>query len=163
MISGLNDAGDFVGTYVLANGRRGSFASIGGNVIEIAVPGTQVTTLGDINNAGQIVGYYIAKFNLGFRRESDGTLLNPIKVDHNPGIALYGLNESNESVGTTFLGFPVGLYVVGRGKSYIYYNLPGSAFDTLTGINSRGFICGWSASSSAITAYILRRQVSSAP
>src|ERR1700736_4719466 len=59
-VYGINDAGQIVGTYGIADGTTQGFVDNGGVFTTISVPGATYTNAIGINDAGQIVGTGIA-------------------------------------------------------------------------------------------------------
>jgi len=162
-IDGINDSGDFVGRYFLSDGLVHAFASIGGQLAEITVPKAVYIVPGDINNRGDIVGFY-QTLNGGthdFRLESDGRLRYHIDP---PGIGgiLIGTTDTGESVGNFFEpdGTTSSLYY-GVGHTFLKYIYPGLAYNTFTGMNAHGLICGNGIDQGARIgyAYLVRRVV----
>ncbi|MBA3963911.1 MAG: hypothetical protein H0X40_18705 [Chthoniobacterales bacterium] len=161
-ILGLNDAGDFVGVYAADQGIYHAFASIGGQLSEITIPGATYVEADDINNKGDIVGWYnTTQTSSGFRLESDGTLRYPIKPSGNTSAILFGTNETTASVGQENGNFA---FYYGGGNTYVTYTFPHLSFNSFTGINQRGVICGYGFDEVAKIdySYLVRRVVTPA-
>jgi len=151
MIQGINDAGDFVGWYILLDQTGGAFASIGGNLIPIAIPNSTYVSPSDINNQGEIVGWYNTPNNsISFLRESDGTLHYPIHP--RPGSAtLFGTNDKKYSVGQTYDGTGLHGLFYAAPSTLVTYDFPNTSYVQLTGINDAGFICGYGYKTTEVT------------
>ena len=163
LIYGINDAGDFVGTYTTSDGKFHNFASVGGQFSEITIPGSTYIEAHDINNNGDIAGWYnTTETTNGFRLQGDGTLRYPIKPPADFSSNLYGTNDTKASVGQA--NGTLGLYY-GGGNSYLSYTFPGLTFNQFTGINQRGLICGYGSDSVAHVGYgyLVRRVITASP
>lgn len=162
-VVGVNDAGDIVGTYVLTDNTQGAFAVVGGVLKPITIPDSTYVSPSDINNQGDIVGWYnTPDASLAFRLESDGTLRYPIIPRHSDASLFFGTNETRASVGASYDGsFTHGLYY-GGGQLFATYDLPGTTYNNLTGINRGGWICGWGFGGSAGHSYLLRSKINPA-
>src|SRR5215471_3664116 len=109
LASGINDAGQVVGSYDFP---QGGFLYSGGNYTPIKVPTSSAlsnTIVSGINNAGQIVGYYNDADGVhGFLRSSTGGYAS-FDV---PGFAgttyAYGNNNAGDIVGNYHAGGPRG-------------------------------------------------------
>ncbi|HYZ44075.1 MAG TPA: hypothetical protein VE667_04400, partial [Xanthobacteraceae bacterium] len=77
-VFGINGAGEIVGDYVTSGG-GGGFLLSGGTYTTLDPPGSVSTIVEDINNKGQIVGWYFTSssnyLTHGFIRLSDGNYL----------------------------------------------------------------------------------------
>jgi hypothetical protein len=161
MIQGINEAGDFVGYYSI-NQTYGAFASIGGNLIPITIPSSTFISPTDINNDGEIVGWYNTPNNsLGFVMEADGTLHNPIHP-RGGSATFFGTSDKRYSVGQTYDGTGLHGLFYAAGRTFVTYDFPGVSFVELTGINNTGFICGhgYDTTSGMTHSYIVRVQAS---
>lgn len=160
-INGINDAGDFVGTYTQTGGIQHNFASIGGELSEIIIPRTTtVAQPTDINNRGAIVGWAEGSTGGGgFRLESSGRHRYPLQRESGIFDHFFGTNETRASVGQE--NFSDGLYY-GGGTTYVIYNFPGLINNALTGINQQGVICGYGFDSSQLIlySYLVQRVIS---
>lgn len=151
LINGINDDGDFVGTYSHTAGIIRSFVSVGGKLHEVTIPGVSSIQPTDINNKGDIVGFASsATGSGGFRRESNGALRYPFQRESGVSDVFYGTNNSREAVGQE--NGDSGLFY-GGGTTYVIYNFPNLLNNALTGINRRGVICGYGFSSSELILY----------
>jgi hypothetical protein len=79
-----------------------SFVSIGGNITNFTVPGTELATSAHaMNNLGQVVGGYDDENGVhGFLRNADGTLTYPIDYPGAVATDLYGINDTGWMVGS---------------------------------------------------------------
>ena len=164
MIQGINDAGDFVGWYILLDQTGGAFASIGGNLIPIAIPNSTYVSPSDINNKGEIAGWYNRPNNsISFLRESDGTLRYPIHP-RGSSATLFGTNDQRYSVGQTYDGTALHGLFFSAPSTFFTYDFPNSSYVQLNGINDAGFICGhgYNNLTGVTHSYIVRVQAGSA-
>src|SRR5207237_8473784 len=90
-VLGINDPGDFSGTFSNDDVIGQAFVSVGGTVTSFSVPGAATTLAYQLNNSKQlVVGYYIDSSGIlhGYYRDKDGTLHFPIDpsgpVQHAP-------------------------------------------------------------------------------
>jgi probable HAF family extracellular repeat protein len=163
---GLNDNGQVVGSFQLANGSTEGFlynvATAAYTVIKdpnstALTTGTSETVVNGINDAGQMVGFY--KDSLG---NTNGMLIDPappttytpvLQTLDNPGRPVFnqllGINNAGEIVGydgANQQGFPNKGYslTIQSGKAvYQGENYPGSLQTQVTGINNAGLTVGF--------------------
>ena len=142
---GINNAGDFVGTVILADGTQPAFMNLAGIVTTFEVPGATATFAYQLNTSNQIIGYYIDPNGIthGYTRDSDGNLTFPIDVTGSSGTILFGNNDLNWGVGryTDASGGTHGLFFI-TPDDILTFDYLGSTFTSLNGINKQGFICG---------------------
>jgi hypothetical protein len=124
-IKGVNNVGDFVGTYFDTVTFFQGFISVGGTVTRIEIPGGTYITPNDLNSSNQVVGFYI-----------DGK-----------NTYLYGINDQGLMVGgyATQSGHTRaahGLVFIAPNQ-FVTVDYAGSSNVVLTGINNKGFICGY--------------------
>ncbi len=142
MVQGINNAGDFVGIYTNPDFTNGAFASIGGNLVSITIPDSSYISPDDINNAGEIVGWYnLPTTSTAFPLESDGTLRSPQNWRDNV-IIFYGTNDKRYSVGESYDGTNHHGLFYAAPHTFVAYDFPDLTFAQLTGVNNAGFICG---------------------
>ena len=143
---GINNAGDFVGTVILADNSQPAFMSLGGSVTTFAVPDAIATLAYQLNKGDQIIGYYIDSSGIahGYTRDHQGNLTFPIDAPGSTGTLLLGNNDSNWGVGryTDASGGTHGLFFI-TSDDILTYDYPGSTFTSLDGINQDGFISGY--------------------
>jgi len=96
---GLNDRGDVVGTFQ-SQGINHGFLFIGGDIIQIDVPGARSTRAAGINNRGEIVGSFIDASDVerAYLRHTDGTFTE-IDAPEAAGIAAVRINDRSDIVG----------------------------------------------------------------
>jgi len=159
-VLGVNNVGDFDGSFVDAAGDSQAFVSIGGTITPFSVPGATFTTAYQLNSSNQLCGYYIDSSAIlhGYVRDANGALHFPIDPSGSIETILFGNNDSNwivgryrDSAGTTH-----GLFFVPPNR-FFSFDYPGSTFTSFNGINAQGFICGRYVDSSGIEHGILAR------
>jgi hypothetical protein len=143
-IFGINDAGDFDGSFGNSVQPNQGFVNIGGNVTTFVVPGSYDTFPSGINSAGQIAGYYDDQSMVlhGFFRDVNGAITSPIDPPNATSTLLLGINDN---------GIMVGRYTDARGvhglifkapHSFVTYNYPGATETSFNGINRGNMITG---------------------
>ena len=147
-LSGLNDAGDFIGYYYSGNPQvQTAFVSVAGTITPIEIPGVSIVSPTAINNLGQIVGYYLDPVNSalthGFFRDADGTLIYPLDYPGSRTSALSGLNDKGQIVGSwdDFNFTQHGLFLILPNR-FLSYDSPGG-YTVFHGINNHRTISGW--------------------
>jgi len=147
-LSGLNDAGDFIGYYYTGNPQvQTAFVSVAGTITPIEIPGVSIVNPSAINNFGQIVGYYLDPVNPalvhGFFRDADGALIYPLGYPGSRTSALSGLNDKGQIVGSwddsNFTQH--GLFLI-LPNHFLSYDSPGG-YTVFHGINNHRTISGW--------------------
>jgi hypothetical protein len=150
-IFGLNDAGDFVGNYTLADSQYNPFLDSGGTVIPIDVGfATDFTTASAVSSDGTVVGYYQttpSSLVAGFIRATDGTITSGIQDPDAVvyGTYCYGINFRGWVVGTYTTSFFVGnsAFLFKAPNQFINYSIPAASITVFSGINDQGRICGF--------------------
>ncbi len=141
-IHGINDAGDFVGTYTNPDFTYGAFASVGGNLVAITIPDSTYISPSDINNDGEIIGWYNTPTNsVGFLIEGDGTYHYPLNARGSSAV-LYGTNDKRYSVGETYDGTTLHGLFYAAPHTFVTYDFAATSTIQLTGINNAGYMCG---------------------
>jgi len=160
LVFGINNVGDFAGTFSNGGGIFQAFVSLGGAVTSFSVPGASSTFAYQLNRSNQLVGYYIGSSGIlhGYFRDINGALHFPIDPPGSTGTVLFGLNDFNWVVGrySDSSGVTHGLFFVPPNK-FFTFDYPGSTFTSLNGINAAGFICGRYRDASGIEHGILVR------
>jgi hypothetical protein len=148
-IRGINNAGDFVGTYFDPVSSFQGFISVAGTVTRIDITGGTYITPSDLNSGDQVVGSYSDALNggSGFYSDTSGQLHYPIKAPHAKNTFLDGINDQGVMVGgyATQTGHnraTHGLLFIAPNK-FVTVDYPGSSDVVFTGINNKGFICGY--------------------
>jgi uncharacterized membrane protein len=143
---GINNLGDIVGTAIFSDGTQPGFISVDQVVTTFAVPDATATFAYQVNDSGQIIGYYIDSNGMthGYTRDSTDALTYPIDVPGATGTLLLGNNASNWAVGryTDTSGVTHGLFYV-TPDDIVTYDYPGATYTSLNGINKDGLICGY--------------------
>jgi uncharacterized membrane protein len=165
LILGVNNAGDFCGSYVPNGGVQSAFFSIGGVITDFTVPQAMASLAYQINSSNQVCGFFTDSSSVlhGYFRDSDGAIHGPIDPVGSTGTAIFGNNDSNWMVGTysDSGGLSHGLLFIPPNR-YITYDYPGSIFTSLNGINAQGVIVGRYQDTSSIVHGIIARVVRSA-
>lgn len=145
VMSGINDAGDIVGTDTNTVGENTAaygFEMIPGKpLVTVNYPGSKDTYATGINNVGTIVGWY------ELDGASDGFILSK---DGYESIAVSGAFQT-EPLGINDSGEVVGTYVLFDNEAFIYqdgtYTLEtgpaGATYSLFTGVNDKGEITGY--------------------
>jgi len=144
---GINNLGDLSGTAIFSDGTQPAFINVLHQIATtFAVPNATATFAYQVNDSGQIIGYYIDSNGLkhGYTRDSAGVLTYPIDVLGATETLLLGNNGANWGVGryTDTLGVTHGLFYVTR-DNILTYDYPGATYTSLNGINRDGLICGY--------------------
>ncbi len=147
VLQGINDVGDFAGYYYNQANAVEGFVSVGGAVTTIDVPGGYYVTPHQLNAANQVVGYYVnttSGFSYGFYSTPAGTLKYPVAAPGSLTTYLYGINDRGWMVGKFYdhsrLGH--GLFFIPPNQ-FVTFDYASSPVVTLSGINHKGFICGY--------------------
>ena len=142
---GINNLGNICGTAVLS-GTQPGFIRVGHVDTTFAVPGATATFAYQVNDSGQIVGYYVDSnlISHGYMRDSAGALTYPIDVRGATETFVLGNNASNWVVGryTDTSDVTHGFFYV-TPDNILTYDYPGATYTSLNGINSSGLICGY--------------------
>lgn len=141
---GLNDSGDYAGDYTVeTNGlqTRHGYSVIGGNMSLYDVPGALETSFQDLNNKGDIVGYYVqGGQQSGFLLHGAVlTTLNPTSVTY---MAATGLNDRGEIVGQEFVDGAFHACVRNPAGALDLLDDPGAVMTLPIGINNHGRVVG---------------------
>jgi len=159
-LGGVNNVGDFAGSYFDGRVTTSGFVSLGGIMTSFSVPGSFYTIAYQVNSLNQLEGSYFDRSEIlhGYWRESNGALHFPIDPPGSTGTSLFGNNDSNWMVGSYVdsAGTTHGLFFVPPNR-FLTFDYPGSTFTSLNGINARGFICGYYTDASGIDHGILAR------
>jgi uncharacterized membrane protein len=156
--NGINDHGQITGAYVAADGAasvHGFIRERRGAITSFEVPLGRLHSVSDLNNRGQIVGYYDEPGFAGgggFLRDRDGTIIT-IAYPGAPYTLVHGLNDRGQLVGAylepgaapnpdgTIPAGTVHGFVWDRGR-FASLDVPGSISTQAFGINNRGQITG---------------------
>jgi hypothetical protein len=143
---GINNLGDICGTATFSDGIPLAFLSVDQVVTTFSVPGATATFAYQVNDSGQITGYYIDSNGTahGYMRDNAGALTYPIDVPSATETLLLGNNAQNWAVGryTDTSGVTHGLFYV-TPDDILTYDYPDATYTSLNGINSDGLICGY--------------------
>ena len=143
---GINDAGNFVGSYGSTVQPNQAFVNITGTTTVITIPGAYDSGASAINNLNQVAGAYSTNSGLlqhGFFRNANGALTFPIDFAGATITVLNGINDRGWMVGRYdfadnidhgfFLKLP---------NTFISFDYPGATGTSLNGINKNGLISG---------------------
>ena len=141
-VSGINDAGQIVGSYGTGDGEPLAFVDNGGVFTTISAPGATILSANGINDAGQIVGNQrVGDMFQGFV-DSGGTFTT-ISVPGATGTsAANGINDAGEIVGTYAAGEGGAQGFVDNGGVFTTISVPGALATFANGINDAGQIVG---------------------
>jgi len=147
-IYSLNDAGNFVGSYieVPAVYAKAFGARIDGGFTTLPIPGAVEEARG-INNLNQIVGDY-SYLTSGDGFIYHGFLLNPgglLRDVDFPGAKRtkpMAINDAGFIVGSWYDGVATHGFLFHLPSTFISYDVPGGANTMFTGINNNGTLCG---------------------
>ena len=135
---GINDLGDVVGS------SGGSYLYSGGSYTPLDVPGSIATLVRGINNAGQIVGYYVDN-NRSYGFLLSGGTYTQFDVPGSQLTYAYGINNVGQIAGSYQLGSntagPDMGFVLSDG-TFTTIQRPGAFYTRVYGINDLGQILG---------------------
>ncbi len=140
---GLNDAGNFVGSFIDSSGFQG-FINEGGTTTVFNVPGASATEPLGISSSDEAVGLYFDPSGLhGFFRDASGVLTFPMDVPGSTLTVLADLDDSGRIVGSynDSAGQNHGLLMLSSG-AFLSFDYPGATETGLNGINNAGLMCG---------------------
>ena len=144
-VSGINDAGDFVGIFGSVTQSNQGFVNINGTTTVLNIPGATLSDISGINNLDRIVGGYFdaASVEHGVEIGSNGAVRAPLDFPGAVGTLFRGINDR---------GSVVGRYVNSDGSvhgllfrlpnTFISFDYPGAVETSLNGINNAGYIAG---------------------
>jgi autotransporter-associated beta strand protein len=145
-VSGLNDFGQFVGSYATSSSNFG-FLNSGGVAQKIAPFGAIQSLSHSINTTGQIVGWYRTLGHqfvgyIGDPIHGYTTLQSPVGI---VAAGANGLNDAGDVVGQDqdSSGIEHGFFAIKPSYTVTQLDYPGSNFTIAQGINSAGTIAGY--------------------
>lgn len=101
LISGINNAGDFTGRYFPAGGPPLSFVSLNGVVTDFGFPSSGGTQAQDINDLGQVAGWYsMSGQRFGFIWSAGGFTSLGFPGVYPQDTEAWGINNLGDVVGT---------------------------------------------------------------
>ena len=149
-VTGMNNAGQIVGSYTDAKGTHNFLRSVDGSTYTTinltgAAPGT--TTIGAINNVGQIAGTYTeASTGLGrcYLGSADGSTFTPFDLpDFGPAFGPHGLNDNGEVSGAIVEVSASSAYGFVRTADGTVTPIGVAGGTRVRGIDNHGEIVGW--------------------
>ncbi len=144
-VTGLNDAGDFVGIFGSITQANQAFVSIGGTSTVISVPGAVTSEADGINRFDRVVGVSSSdavNFH-GFLREANGVILTPFDFPGAASTLFRGINDRSLVVGRYINGDgSVHGFLLKLPNNFVSFDFPGAVETSLNGINNSGFISG---------------------
>jgi hypothetical protein len=143
-VFGINNVGDFVGSFGSFTQPDQGFINVSGNLTTFTVPGSYNTEPADINQTDQIIGYYgdQAMVNHGFFRDTNGTFTYPIEPNGATYSLLLGINDSGIMVGRYADANGVHAMIVKGLNRFVSYDYPGATETSFNGINRHNMISG---------------------
>jgi probable HAF family extracellular repeat protein len=153
--SGIDTAGDIVGSYADPTSRRHGFLLSGGVYTTIDYPGAQDTYTFGLNDLGQIVGgdnYVGFIYDIGTRAFT--TLSFPVQKDFTTAAAI---NNAGTVVGYVQVNQGSGAFLIGFelvGASYLKVLPRGYLYSTMSSINNSGKAVGIASTSSAYISFL---------
>jgi hypothetical protein len=143
-VFGINNAGDFTGSFGSFVQPDQGFINVGGNLTTFAVPGSYDTEPGDINTTDQIAGYYRDQGLVyhGFFRDTNGTFTYPVEPTGATYSFLLGINDSGLMVGRYADANGVHAMLVKGLNRFVTYDYPGATETSFNGINRHNMITG---------------------
>ena len=144
-VFGVNNGGNFAGTYGSSIQPNRAFVNIGGISTMFFVPGAFDSVANGISGANSVVGAYrdVSFVNHGFIRSANGTITSPADFPGSTSTMLNGINNSGWIVGsyTDAMGVTHG-FVRKNANTYVSFDYPNATATSLNGINNRGLISG---------------------
>jgi hypothetical protein len=148
-ILGINDAGDFVGSYDSPSTSAVPFIDLGGTVTPIDL-GFETTSASAtaISSNGIVTGIYRVlgdPLTHGFIRAADGTLTTGIEEPEaeSPGTYCWGINSRGWIVGNYWTEFDGRAFLFKPPNHFITYTIQNAESTYFTGINDSGHIAGY--------------------
>ena len=143
-IFGINDAGDFDGSFGNSAQPNQGFVNIGGIETDFVVPGSYDTFPSGINSTDQIAGYYDDQSMVlhGFFRDANGTITSPIDPPGATATLLLGINDGGIMVGRYTDANGIHGMIFKAPHSFVTYNYPGATETSFNGINRSNMIAG---------------------
>ena len=106
-VSGINDSGEVVGTYLISTGQvgtwtysvqQGGFTYANGVYTAINAPGSSRTVATGINDNGDVVGYYLSNNQYGFI-DHNGVFTSFVAATNEGSIMPLSINDNGDVVG----------------------------------------------------------------
>jgi hypothetical protein len=143
-VFGINNAGDFVGSFGSFTQPDQGFVNVSGSLTTFTVPGSYNTEPADINETGHIVGYYgdQALVDHGFFRDTDGTFTYPVEPTGATSSLLLGINDRGLMVGRYADANGVHAMIFKAPHTFVTYDYPGATETSFNGINRHNMITG---------------------
>jgi uncharacterized membrane protein len=162
-VSGINSAGDMVGSYGQSNSEDSSgFLYSNGAYSYFDYPGQQVTIPGGINDSGLIVGLATQDASerysvVGFLY--DGTIFTTLQDGGNSVTNAYGINDAGAVVGSVGSNVDSWGGIEEKNGHYKPIDFPGypqqCSYAFAEGINSRGQVAGYTVCGLYVYGYVL--------
>ena len=159
LVNGINDAGNYCGSFLNSVNPYAGFVTINGIVVS-AFSIANDTSCNGINNLDQVVGNYVGNMhhNHSFVRDSDGTFHYPINVRGAVSTILFGINDKGQMAGliSDENGAEHGVFFSSFNDSTTF-DYPGAVNTGFIGINNRGLISGFYSDSGGFSHAFLAR------
>ena len=152
-IAGINNAGDFAGSFGSDAQTNQAFLNVGGVLTEFNGPaGNTNTQAVGINSSHEVVGTYTdsAGTQHGFSRDPASGAITTIDP---PGSVLTSANGINDAGVIVGFYYDSNSYTHGffdKGGVFTTFDAPGSQYTTIRGINNEGVIVGGYSDSSGV-------------
>ncbi len=144
-IWGINNAGDFAGSFGNSNATDQAFLNVGGVLTTFNGPAGNIGTIAQgINSNDVVVGQYIDTSNSsnGFSRDPKTGVLTTIDVPGAAGTIAYGINDLGTIVGVYADQSNVNHGFIDKAGVITTFDVPGATATTIRGINNAGVIVG---------------------
>ena len=159
-IQGINDAGNFSGTFGSFAQPNMGYVNIGGVVTTFGVAGAFETSASGISPTNQVVGSYDdTVVTHAFFRDTDGTITAPIDYPGSTYSVLLGINDKGIMSGR-YIDASGGVHgmLFKRPNRFVSFDYPTAVETSLNGINHNGLIAGRYTDSGGIRHGFLARE-----
>lgn len=141
VVSGMNDDGHIVGSYIDRDNRRHGFLLKDGKFTIIDFPGVSFTLAADINAAGHIVGFFLDANNIEHGFLLSGGRFTTVDFPGADRTRAFGINTQGDIVGVYWKGGRMYGFLLSGGR-FTSIEYPESTLTVACGINDHGEIVG---------------------